>query len=236
VGTSSKGVVGARSLLNVALRLGLAAMTAAVFRAGPKDRRFVDKGIESRIVTVGAPATLLIPALWLRRRHGRYPVWMDDLYLSMYALDLAGNVFDLYDRSAHFDLIPHAHGAGTVTVLAAWLFRLPMPAAIVVATVGHALLEAQEYASDVVWLRNVRAGDTAGDLLAGRWGRSSTRLPTSALYRDAGGSRSPCWSRLPPSFLDIVTSDPVIGAVAREAELMSPAPNSTSLPGPRRPG
>jgi hypothetical protein len=176
------------SLVNVALRLGLAAMTAEVFRAGPTDRRFAGKGIESRIVAVGVPATLLIPALWLRRREGRFPVWMDDLYLSMFALDLAGNVLDLYDGSAHFDLIPHAHGAGTVTVLAAWLFRLPMPAAIAVATVGHTLLEAQEYASDIVFgLRNVRGRwDTVGDLLAGAVGSLVYAAAYERLVRNAG--------------------------------------------------
>lgn len=176
------------SLLNVALRLGLAAMTVEVFRAGPGDRRFAGKGIESRIVAVGAPATLLIPALWLRRREGRYPVWMDDLYLSMFALDLAGNVLDLYDGYRHFDLVPHAHGAGVVTILAAWLFRLPMPAAIGVATVGHALLEAQEYASDVVFgLRNVRGWwDTAGDMLAGAVGSLVYAAAFERLVRGAG--------------------------------------------------
>lgn len=157
------------SVVNVALRSALLAMTVEVLRAGPGDRRFEGKGIESRIVVVGAPATFLIPALWLRHRRGRFPVWMDNLYLSMYTLDLAGNVLDLYDEHVDFDLLPHGHGAGVVTVLSAWLFRLSMPEAIAIATVGHVLLEVQENASDFVFrTRNVRGWwDTAGDLLVG---------------------------------------------------------------------
>lgn len=176
------------TVVNVALRMSLAAMTIAVFRARPGDRRFEGKGIESRIVAVGAPATLLIPALWLRQRRGRIPIWMDNLYLSMFTLDLAGNVLDLYDRYPDFDLVPHAHGAGTVTVLAAWLFRLPMPEAIAVATVGHVLLEAQENASDAIFgTRNVRGWqDTVGDLLVGLAGSLLYAAAYDRLVR-AGG-------------------------------------------------
>jgi hypothetical protein len=175
-------------LINVVLRIGLAVMTVEVYRAAPGDRRFAGKGIESRIVAVGAPATLLIPALWLRRRRGRFPVWMDNLYVSMYALDLAGNVLDLYDACDDFDLVPHAHGAGTVTVLAAWLFRLSLPQAITVATAGHALLELQENVSDVIFrTRNVRGWrDTAGDLLAGLAGSLLYAAAYSAFVRTGG--------------------------------------------------
>lgn len=174
--------------LNVALRLGLVAMVAELLRAAPDDRRFAGKGLGPRVLVVGVPAAFLIPALWLRRRRGRYPVWMDNLYLSMFALDLAGNVLDLYDGYRHFDLIPHAHGAGTVTVLAAWLWRLPTPPAIGAATAGHVLLEVQEYASDVAFgTRNVRGWwDTAGDLAAGAVGSLAYAAVYSRLVRDRG--------------------------------------------------
>src|SRR4029453_13202728 len=111
--------------VNMGLRAGMVGMTAAVVRAGPNDPRYRDKGIGSRMALLGPPSTPALPALWVRRR-GPYPVWMDNLYLSIAALDLAGNVLDLYDGYTHFDLIPHAHGGGAVTVLAGWLLEAPM--------------------------------------------------------------------------------------------------------------
>jgi hypothetical protein len=96
-------------------------------------------------------------------------VGTDTLYLSIFALDLAGNHYDLYDRYKYFDAIPHAHGTGAFTVAAAELLDLPPLSAVGVAQVGHVLLEAQEYYSDVLFdLRNVRGTwDTVNDLLAG---------------------------------------------------------------------
>ena len=179
--------------LNVGLRLGLVAMIIEVLRAAPNDPRFLDKGIGVREVAVALPATMLVPALWLWRR-GPYPVWTDSLYVSIFVVDLGGNVFDLYDSYRHFDLIPHAHGGGAVTVLAAWLFRIPILRAVVVATVGHVLLEAQEAFSDAfLGTRNVRGPwDTAGDLLAGLVGSVLYALPYLWFVRRAGREpRSP---------------------------------------------
>ena len=175
-------------VVNVALRAGLLAMLAHVLRAGDRDHRFAAKGIGSRALIVVPTASLLVPLLWLRRRRDPYPVWMDDLHLSIFALDLAGNVFDLYDGYKHFDLIPHAHGTGAATVLAAWLLRLPMLSAIGVVTVGHVLLEIQEYASDVVFgYRNVRGTwDVIGDLGAGVVGTAAYSIAYLRLVRDAG--------------------------------------------------
>jgi hypothetical protein len=191
------------SAFNIALRLALLAMVAEVLRAGPEDPRFAGKGIAIRFTVVGLPATLLVPALWAWNRRRRvakgmppepYPAWIDALYVSLFTLDLAGNVFDLYDTYTHFDLIPHAHGAGAITVLAAWLFRLPVSRAIVAAMIGHALLEGQEYASDVAFgLHNVRgAWDTVGDLGAGLAGALVYGAAYRRFVRDAGHEpRSP---------------------------------------------
>lgn len=185
------------SALNIGLRLGLVAMLVEVLRSAPDDPRFLDKGIGVRGVAVILPASVLVPALWLWRR-GPYPVWMDNLYLSILVVDLGGNVFDLYNGYRHFDLIPHAHGGGTVTVLAAWVFRIPMLSAIAVATVGHVLLEAQEYFSDVfLGTRNVRGTwDPIGDLLAGVVGSVTYALPYLWFVRRSGReSRSPLHGR-----------------------------------------
>jgi hypothetical protein len=180
--------------VNVALRAGMLAMLAEVVRAGPDDPRFAGKGIAPRFGAFAMPATMLLPGVWLWRRRRsrvsseRYPVWIDNLFLSMLALDLAGNVFDLYNRYEHFDLIPHAHGTGVITVVAAWLYRLPLTHAVGLATVGHILLEAQEYVSDRVFgLRNVRgAWDSIGDLSSGAVGSLVYAAAYQRFVRDAG--------------------------------------------------
>ena len=156
--------------VNLGLRAAMLAMVAEVLRAGPDDPRFVGKGIAVRFTAVALPATMLVPAVWLVRGGRRpYPVWTDSLYVSLFALDLAGNVFDLYDTHKHFDLIPHAHGGGAIAVMGASLFGWPARRAAGASIVGHVALEAQEIASDFVFgLRNVRGWwDVAGDLGAG---------------------------------------------------------------------
>jgi hypothetical protein len=185
--------------LGIALALGLRgalfAMLVDILRARPDDHRFVDKGLAPRFAAVGMPVTLVIPTAWLVRRITRrrpaldpYPVWMDDLLLSILALDMAGNVLDLYDRHRHFDLIPHGHGGGAATVLIAWSLRMPMRRAIVVHALGHALLEAQEYGSDVLFgTRNVRGWwDIAGDLGSGVAGSFAYAAGFEILVRRTG--------------------------------------------------
>lgn len=158
---------------NAFLRIGMAVMLADALRR-PADPRYAGKAIGTRgLVTI--PLSMLVPLVHAARRHGRgtaYPVWTDNLWLSIFVLDLAGNRFNLYDRYRHFDAIPHAHGTGAATVVAAELADLPPLSAVGLAQVGHILLEAQEYYSDVWFgLRNVRgAWDTVNDLLAGAGG------------------------------------------------------------------
>lgn len=184
-------------VVNLALRASMLAMLAAVVRAGRDDPRYFGKGIGVRFGLVALPSSLLVPVLWLRMRRSRraaglsadpYPFWMDDLWISLLALDLAGNVFNLYDRHKHFDLMPHAHGTGALTVVVAWLLRLPPRRAIAVASVLHGLLEAQEYASDKAFgFRNVRGWwDVAGDLSAGAVGSVAYAVAYERLVRRAG--------------------------------------------------
>lgn len=155
-------------VINIALRAGLVIfLTDAILNAD--DSRFAGKAIGSRGLII-LPLSLLLPVLYLTRRRGqRYPFWMDNLYLSIFALDLAGNSFDLYNTYRHFDLLPHAHGTGAVTVVFAWLLRQPMLSAVGLATVLHIALETQEYYSDVLFgLANVRGTwDVVNDLVVG---------------------------------------------------------------------
>jgi len=178
--------------VNLALRSTiLAILVEARARAG--DPRYAGKAIGTRALVM-IPLSMIVPAAHaVRPRSDRYPVWTDNLHLSIYALDLLGNHFDLYDRYHHFDAIPHAHGTGAATVVFAELLDLPPLSAVGVAQLAHIGLEAQEYYSDEWFgLRNVRGTwDTVNDLLAGAAG--------SAVYAGllggwrrcrAGGARS----------------------------------------------
>jgi hypothetical protein len=170
-------------------------MLRDVVRAGPSDHRYVGKGIGARAILLVPAVNLAAPLLWARNRRVPYPFWMDDLLLSIVALDLAGNVLDLYDRHTHFDLIPHAHGTGALTVLTAWLLGAPLGRAARLATAGHILLEGQEIASDVVFgYRNVRGWwDSAGDIAAGVVGTAVYGALYDRFVRRAG--------REPPSLI-----------------------------------
>jgi hypothetical protein len=153
---------------NVALRLALVVFLAdAILNAD--DPRFQGKAIGTRGLII-LPASLLLPVVYLIRRGGqRYPWWIDNLYLSIFAVDLGGNSFNMYNTYRHFDLIPHAHGTGALTVVLAYLLRQPLLSAIGLATVLHLGLEAQEYYSDVLFgLTNVRGTwDVVNDLVVG---------------------------------------------------------------------
>ena len=69
-------------------------------------------------------------------------------FLSIVALDLAGNVFDLYDGYEQLRPDPACARDRLADRPDAWLLGLPMWKAAGVATAGHALLEVQEFASD----------------------------------------------------------------------------------------
>jgi hypothetical protein len=158
-------------LVNLSLRAWIGVVLADALRR-PDDPRYAGKAIGTRGLVI-LPASLLVPAAWsLRGGRKPYPVWTDDLHLSIYALDMAGNYFDLYDRFRYFDAIPHAHGTGAMTWVLADLFELPALGAIGVAQLTHIGLEAQEYYSDVLFdLHNVRGTwDTVNDLIAGAVG------------------------------------------------------------------
>jgi hypothetical protein len=160
-------------LANVLLRgTILAVLAEALLR--PHDHRFSGKAIGRRGLVM-IPLSLLVPLVQAARDQGRYPVWTDNLYLSIFVLDLLGNHFDLYDRYRYFDAIPHAHGTGAATVVLAELFDTPPLSAVGLAQLLHIGLEAQEYYSDVWFgLHNVRGTwDTVNDLLAGAVGSAA---------------------------------------------------------------
>jgi hypothetical protein len=139
----------------------------------PKDPRYAGKAIPIRNLLVVGSLAHVFPLLALRRRQwSHYPVWADNLYLSIFWLDMAGNAFDLYDRYTDFDLIPHFHGTGALALVLRCAFGYSPLRAIAVTNAIHGLLEAQEYATDVICgTHNVRGTwDSAGDLAAGLLG------------------------------------------------------------------
>jgi hypothetical protein len=156
---------------NVLLRAGIVAILAEALTRR-HDPRFEGKAIGTRGLVM-IPLSLVVPlAHRLAPRRRDYPVWTDNLWLSIFALDLLGNHYGLYDRYHYFDAIPHAHGTGAATVVVAELLDLRALSAVGVAQLGHIALEAQEYYSDVAFgLHNVRGTwDTVNDLLAGAAG------------------------------------------------------------------
>ena len=184
---SRMGAVG----VDLALRLVIVGVVADAL-LNPDAARYAGKGIGTRGLVLVA-ASLVLPALYRFGRRRPYPIWTDNLYLSIFALDMGGNLLDLYDRYVYFDLIPHAHGTGAVTVVLSELLPVGVLGATGVAQAAHILLEAQEYYSDVLFdLRNVRGTwDTINDLLAGLAGSAVYGTAYAVLRRRRGERRGP---------------------------------------------
>ena len=178
---------GALLALNVAIRLAIVYWLAEAWIL-QDDPRFAGKAIPERNTVIVGSLSLLIPAIWRVRGLAwrRYPLALDCVYLSIYALDMAGNSFNLYDTYRYFDLIPHFHSTGAFSLLVAvywartrhapapgkrgygWLVETTIVAAGV-ATMVHVALEIQEYYTDVI-AGTVNVGgiaDTVNDLAVG---------------------------------------------------------------------
>jgi hypothetical protein len=177
--------------LNALLRVSIAAFLVDVLRH-PHDPRYAGKAIPVRNLLIVGSLSLIFPALYISQRqhkHSRwrcYPIWSDDLYLSIFWLDMAGNFLNLYDRYPNFDLIPHFHGSGALAAVLLDAFELPPLAALGAANGIHAVLEAQEYLTDVFCgTHNVRgAWDSVGDLTSGLLG-TLTYVSASVYVRAA---------------------------------------------------
>jgi hypothetical protein len=155
--------------LNLLLRLTIAYFLVEVI-LNPQDPRFAGKAIPVRNLIIVGGLSIAFPVLhWVFKRWPRYPVGSDNLYLSVFWLDMAGNSFDLYRRVEFFDLIPHFHGTGAVALTLQIAFNLPALSGIGLANIVHLALEAQEYYTDVLFgTQNVRGtSDVVNDLVAG---------------------------------------------------------------------
>lgn len=186
-GVPSEPARTAAIVLNVALRAHIAWFLAEVL-LNPKDPRFAGKAIPIRNLIIVGGMSLMVPAMhFWRRRFRRYAVWTDDLWLSLFWLDMAGNSLDLYDSYLHFDLIPHFHGTGAATATIAALAQLDDRRALLIGNALHAALEVQEILTDVfAGTHNVRGWwDTAGDLTAGVLGSLAYQRIFARLRHDA---------------------------------------------------
>lgn len=162
----------AGALLNVILRLAILLMTVdAVVNA--HDGRFEGKALGPRNVLISFGFAMLFPLFWkffYRKKDWKaYPWWYDDLYLSIYFVDMLGNSLNLYNAWEHWDHIPHFHGPGALALVIAGAFGFPILSAIGISTLLHVSLEIQEFYGDLILhTHNVRdTQDSINDLLFG---------------------------------------------------------------------
>lgn len=114
------------------------------------DPRFAGKAIPVRNLIIVLTLSLLFPFLYfIKKKWKKYPIWLDNLYLSIFWLDMAGNSFNLYNRYFYFDLIPHFHGSGALAVVLFGAFGFSFLSAAGLANIIHMALEIQEYYADV---------------------------------------------------------------------------------------
>lgn len=174
--------------LNAAMRTWMVYVTVQVL-THPDDVRWADVGLGVRTAVILLIATMIIP-VWhrLRRRGLAYPVWIDNLYLSTFMLDLVGNYLGLYDAYEHFHLIPHTINMGAFVVVLGWMLGVSMLSAFGLANTLHILWEVQEAYGDLLFsTQNVKGlFDTINDLLVGVIGAGVYAVAYAWLVRRAG--------------------------------------------------
>lgn len=162
----------AGALVNTILRLGILAMSIDAIVNG-SDQRYAGKSLGPRDVIISFGLAMLFPLFWKLRYRKRewsmYPWWYDDLYLSIFFVDMLGNSLNLYNLWLEWDHIPHSHGPGALAMVLAGAFGFPILTAVGLATIFHVILEIQEFYGDVfLGTHNVRdLQDQMNDLLSG---------------------------------------------------------------------
>ena len=162
----------AGALINTILRLGILAMTVDALANGG-DQRYAGKSLGPRDVLISFGFAMVFPLFWklrYRKRHwDEYPWWFDDLYLSIFFVDMLGNSLNLYNTWLEWDHIPHTHGPGALAIVIAGAFGFPILTGVGLATLLHVILEIQEFYGDVLLgTHNVRdLQDQMNDLLCG---------------------------------------------------------------------
>lgn len=159
-------------IVNILIRLSMLYFLGEVLLF-PDDPRFAGKAIPIRNFIIVITLSLLFPFFhFIKKRWKHYPFWLDNLYLSIFWLDMAGNSFNLYDSYFYFDLILHFHSTAALAVVLLGAFGFSFWGGLGLANIIHMLLEAQEYYTDVfLGTHNVRGVfDVVNDLMVGLLG------------------------------------------------------------------
>ena len=167
-----EGVTPPALAVNVFLRVLIVIFTIdALINAG--DQRFAGKALGPRNVGILLGLSLLFPLLQaVRGQWKRYPMWYDNLYLSIFVVDMGGNTLNLYNSIEWWDHIPHFHGPGALAVVMMGAFGMRAIAAAGLTTMLHVWLEIEEFYGDVfLHTHNVNGvQDTVNDELFGLLG------------------------------------------------------------------
>ena len=144
-----EGVTWHALAVNVALRILIVVFTIdALINAG--DERFAGKALGPRNVGILLGLSLLFPLLQaVREQWRRYPMWYENLYLSIFAMDMVGNSLNLYNTVEWWDHVPHFHGPGALAIVLIGAFGMSTVAAAGLTTILHTALEIQEFYGDV---------------------------------------------------------------------------------------
>jgi len=128
-------------VVNLLSRLGILLFTVdALVSAG--DQRFEGKALGPRNVGILLGLSMLFPILhFIYKRWTEYPYWYDNLYLSIFWLDMSGNSLNLYNSVDWWDHVPHSHGTGALAMVLIGAFGLAPLAAAGLATMLHVALE-----------------------------------------------------------------------------------------------
>jgi hypothetical protein len=158
--------------LNLLLRVCLVYFMAESLLQ-PDDPRFAGKGLTIRNVAIVVGFSMLFPFLYFvrkkRMKWQAYPFGLDNIYLSIFWIDMAGNSFNFFDSFSHFDLIPHFYGPAALAIVLRNLVDRSAVAAAGMANTLHMILEVQEYYGDVfAGTHNVRGvADVINDMGVG---------------------------------------------------------------------
>lgn len=156
-------------IFNILIRLSILYFLGEVLLF-PDDPRFAGKAIPIRNFIIVITLSLLFPILYFwKKKRGKYPFLFDNLYLSIFWLDMAGNSLNLYDTYFYFDLIPHFHSTAALAVVLLGVFGFSLWGGVGLANIIHIILETQEYYTDVfLGTHNVRGVfDVVNDLMVG---------------------------------------------------------------------
>ncbi|HUQ41006.1 MAG TPA: hypothetical protein VM052_00745 [Candidatus Limnocylindrales bacterium] len=159
-------------IVNILSRLAILAFTVDAL-VNANSEKFAGKALGPRNVGILIGMSMLFPILhFIYKRWTDYPVWYDNLYLSIYWLDMSGNSLNLYNTVEWWDHIPHFHGPGALSMVLIGAFGLAPLAAAGLATILHLVLEVNEYYGDVILgTHNVRGiADSMNDLSYGLLG------------------------------------------------------------------